>query len=798
MSGGGKDISAQLSRQLVQALDQSGDDEGATEETTTSASGENSQSPVKLEDSGSGASKDTTDKGQYLSVFFFGGDGTEFKIDLTKAIDAGAVGRIACEPARDVLLDRNNSVPQKPDTTTCAGTATTSESTESSKPKRRHPKLVESGPAEHIGEGWTYKTYQRMNGATEGQTDTYWFSPVLRKKFRSRKEIHRFLKMYNDARSTLIASGVNTADVDSINGGLLESTAWEQFRTASSISCDEYQNISHKSWAQSAIEAAGDIEKTNSHPWTKRIRAKLKEMQYEGDVDAIVATILAELGTMVERHPDTRIMETKHLLEEVVEQCVPWEGRIRTRLTEMQYKGNIDAMVATVLADLRTIIDPNDPLKKKRLTNLLLEDAVKRCTGRCTDSLEGSVYQQQHWPQNGSSVVHGASGKALGDLSRASTSVPAFFLEGLKQRPQNAPPLVLGPLGKPFRDLPHPMIPKPRHLPQHAMAIPVPMPQSQPVVMIPVPRPPPQLFVWHQHRAETVARGGISHPIVTAKKRPREGENMRSSEFPHKPPPYQEQLPPLSDFSYWLFSLINFKKFYGHIDVASHQETERDAMLLSFLNDLRERYRTNTIDPATLSIAQIQALESIGINFPSYVPDEWNAPPQLKKMKKRWYPKKVVTFDERIEQLRQFKELHGHCKPTKGGSEDDFPGLANFCYLQRCYMKKKMAGDELGAKLLPDEKENKLREIGIDFFDHFRCTWKDRLEQLKRFKELHGHCRPRQKESTGDFEGIYRWCVHQRLYLRKKIAGDEDGKKKLPDSKEKELREIGFVFNDEE
>ena len=176
MSGGGKDLSAQLSRQ---ALNKSGDDKSATEETTTSA-GQNSQSPMNLEESGNYSSNDNTDQGQYLSVFFSGGDGTEFKIDLTKAIDAGAVGRVRCEPARDVL-DCNNSTPRDPDTTKRVGAF--------SKLKRRHPKLIGSGPAEHIGPGWTYKTYQRMNGTTEGQTDTYWFSPVLQKRFRSQREI---------------------------------------------------------------------------------------------------------------------------------------------------------------------------------------------------------------------------------------------------------------------------------------------------------------------------------------------------------------------------------------------------------------------------------------------------------------------------------------------------------------------------------------------------------------------------------------------------------------------------------
>ena len=114
-------------------------------------------------------------------------------------------------------------------------------------------------------------------------------------------------------------------------------------------------------------------------------------------------------------------------------------------------------------------------------------------------------------------------------------------------------------------------------------------------------------------------------------------------------------------------------------------------------------------------------------------------------------------------------------------------------------MKKKMAGDENGAKLIPDENERKLREIGFDFTvkrtDGQFTTWEDRLEQLKRFKEVHGHCRPMKKDSTGDFEGIYQWSMHQRSYMRRKAAGEEFGKKSLPDKRELALREIGFEFD---
>ena len=582
MSGGGKDLSAQLSRQLAQALNQSDDDEGATEETTTSASaGENSQSPMKLKEVGDDVSADTDEsRSRYLFVSFFGGDGSEYKIDISKAIDAGAVGRVPCEPTRDVL-DRNNSAHQANEgpqqTTTCNGNVT-ADSTTPTKPKRKHPKLIESGPAEHIGVGWTYKTYQRMNGATEGQTDTYWFSPLLQKRFRSRKEIDRFMEFHRQARENLTreADGYNYK----INSMQCESIAWNLFKAGLPTSC-------------------------------------------------------------------------------------------------------------------------GDTKKKERNENK-------------------AGYQ--------------------------------------------------------------------------VTAISTPMPQSQPVVMMPMPRPPPQVVAWGQHRLETVARGPISHPIGAAKKRPRDQEVLRCSPhpsgIPQQPSTTRPELPPFSDFSYWLFSLISFKKIHGHIDVASHQETEKDAKLLTFLNKLRARYCAYEIDPSSLSIAQLEAMESLDMGLT-----------ELPKIKKRRYPEKDLrsTFDERIEELKQFKAKFGHCTPTKKENEDAFPGLAQWCIHQRSYMKKKMAGNEMGEEKMPDENEKKLREIGFDFTPErknkfCRMSWEERFEQLRRFKEIHGHCKPVEKECVDEFEGLYQWCVQQRSRMRKKMAGNEVGVISMNEAKEKKLREIGFDF----
>ena len=70
------------------------------------------------------------------------------------------------------------------------------------------------------------------------------------------------------------------------------------------------------------------------------------EMKYEGDIDSAVATILTKLGTIISSDADAkRSRSTKlatNLLDDVVEQFLPWEGRIRARLTEIQYKGDTE------------------------------------------------------------------------------------------------------------------------------------------------------------------------------------------------------------------------------------------------------------------------------------------------------------------------------------------------------------------------------------------------------------------------------------------------------------------------
>jgi hypothetical protein len=58
------------------------------------------------------------------------------------------------------------------------------------------------GPDEIPGgwpEGWTKRTFERQSGESKGHTDSYWYTPILKMKLRSIKEIKRFMGYLHDS-----------------------------------------------------------------------------------------------------------------------------------------------------------------------------------------------------------------------------------------------------------------------------------------------------------------------------------------------------------------------------------------------------------------------------------------------------------------------------------------------------------------------------------------------------------------------------------------------------------------------
>ena len=94
----------------------------------------------------------------------------------------------------------------------------------SSSSSKTPAKLLQSGPAPDIGEGWTAKTFQRQTGSSAGTTDSYWYSPALEKKFRSKAEIKRF----KEALAEVYAFAGGEGKVDAAHA---ERLAWRAFKS---------------------------------------------------------------------------------------------------------------------------------------------------------------------------------------------------------------------------------------------------------------------------------------------------------------------------------------------------------------------------------------------------------------------------------------------------------------------------------------------------------------------------------------------------------------------------------------
>lgn len=91
---------------------------------------------------------------------------------------------------------------------------------------------------------------------------------------------------------------------------------------------------------------------------------------------------------------------------------------------------------------------------------------------------------------------------------------------------------------------------------------------------------------------------------------------------------------------------------------------------------------------------------------------------------------KIHTFEERVEQLKTFKETHGHFKIP--GSKTN--GLSGFVTKLRTAHKKYAAGEK--SSMTP-EREQQLREIGFEFEvgkRYEQIPWEQRFQQLLEFK----------------------------------------------------------------
>jgi len=176
-------------------------------------------------------------------------------------------------------------------------------------------------------------------------------------------------------------------------------------------------------------------------------------------------------------------------------------------------------------------------------------------------------------------------------------------------------------------------------------------------------------------------------------------------------------------------------------------------------------------------------------------------------------PKK--DFQHRLEEIRKFQKKHGHSMvPHKYPMN---PSLGTWVDTQRrryrklIQCKKNFYNEnphgtdceleeyiQSSGPHISQEHIDQLLDVGFVFEPRLsrNDTWERRVEELKRFKELKGHCNVR--EDDVDFPGLGKWVSYvRRIYRLAKNNKISDGSRKgkrLSEDRIDELKQMGFIF----
>eukprot|EP00526_Cylindrotheca_closterium_P012864 CAMPEP_0113622840 /NCGR_PEP_ID=MMETSP0017_2-20120614/11724_1 /TAXON_ID=2856 /ORGANISM="Cylindrotheca closterium" /LENGTH=453 /DNA_ID=CAMNT_0000532721 /DNA_START=18 /DNA_END=1379 /DNA_ORIENTATION=+ /assembly_acc=CAM_ASM_000147 len=144
-----------------------------------------------------------------------------------------------------------------------------------------------------------------------------------------------------------------------------------------------------------------------------------------------------------------------------------------------------------------------------------------------------------------------------------------------------------------------------------------------------------------------------------------------------------------------------------------------------------------------------------------------------------------VPWEERMKQLKAYRDLHGDCNVPYHHPENK--ALGKWVSRQREFFKFRQEGLRSS---LTDERVNELAEVGFtwkvrDQTDY--VPWETRIKELKEYKKKHGAVIvPKNYEAN---KKLGRWVDHQLSFYSLKLAGQETP---LTAERTKELEAIGF------
>jgi hypothetical protein len=207
--------------------------------------------------------------------------------------------------------------------------------------------------------------------------------------------------------------------------------------------------------------------------------------------------------------------------------------------------------------------------------------------------------------------------------------------------------------------------------------------------------------------------------------------------------------------------LTNYHKIHGHCNVlAKYSENTK---LGIWVGNQRKQYKLHREGmKSCMTPFRIQELESLGF--------EWDS--------------NGAAWEDRLNELADYRKIHGHCNITKNDSGNT--KLGNWVSTQRSQYKFHLEGKK---SCMTYSRIQELEGLG---FEWRGClpVWEDRLSELADYRKIHGHCNVPRSHSENTKLGT--WVATQRRNYRLHHEG-KTSYMTLPHIQE--LESLGFEWN---
>lgn len=141
-------------------------------------------------------------------------------------------------------------------------------------------------------------------------------------------------------------------------------------------------------------------------------------------------------------------------------------------------------------------------------------------------------------------------------------------------------------------------------------------------------------------------------------------------------------------------------------------------------------------------------------------------------------------WNEHLQELRDFRKKHGHCLVPHTYPENQ--SLARWVKRQRRQYKLMQDGDLTSA--MTQDRVDLLNKEGF-VWDSHEVVWRERYEQLRRYKDIHGHCRV--PSYCKENPQLATWVKCQRRQYKLFWEGKRSS---MSAERTKLLEDIGFVW----